>query len=52
MKPLSTFIDNGDRDGDYYFVCWDENILSHIEAEEIINMPMEPEMEVRTTETR
>ena len=52
MKPLPIFIANGDLDGDYYFECWDENILSHIEAEEIIDMPMEPEMEVMTTETR
>ena len=52
MKPLPIFIAKGDLDGDYYFECWDENILSHIEAEEIIDMPMEPEMEVMTTETR
>lgn len=29
-KPMPARIANGDLDGDLYFVCWNEEILSHI----------------------
>ena len=32
-KPLPELIANGDLDGDRYFVCWEEEIISNIQAE-------------------
>ena len=29
-SPLPCIIANGDLDGDYYFVCWDEVIMKHL----------------------
>ncbi len=37
QRPLPETIANGDLDGDIYFVCWDEVILSHIKPEPISN---------------
>jgi hypothetical protein len=44
MKPLPTFIANGDLDGDLYFVCWDAEILGHVKAEAIVNVDLDLEM--------
>ena len=42
-KPLPSYISSGDLDGDLYFVCWDGVILSHIQAEPIVDEPAIPE---------
>ncbi|XRB01586.1 RNA-dependent RNA polymerase [Pycnococcus provasolii] len=33
--PLPSLCADGDLDGDYYFVCWDENILAHVKPRDV-----------------
>jgi hypothetical protein len=32
QRPLPELIADGDLDGDLYFICWERNLLSHIDA--------------------
>ena len=36
MKAIPELIANGDLDGDRYFVCWNKEILEHIQAEPFV----------------
>lgn len=40
-KPIPEMIANGDLDGDRYFVCWDANILSGIDLDELVEKDCE-----------
>ncbi|NJR41889.1 MAG: hypothetical protein HC767_03765, partial [Akkermansiaceae bacterium] len=33
MKPMPSLIANGDLDGDYYFVCWDQDVLANLDVQ-------------------
>ena len=39
MKPIPEMIAGGDLDGDRYFVCWEKEILTNIQAEPMIETP-------------
>jgi RNA-dependent RNA polymerase len=32
-RPLCNMMAGGDLDGDVYFICWDETIISHLSEE-------------------
>jgi len=42
QAPLPTLIANGDNDGDLYFVCWSENILTHLIVPEPLSLAYSP----------
>jgi hypothetical protein len=35
LRPLCNMMSGGDLDGDVYFLCWEERILSHLSKEKI-----------------
>jgi hypothetical protein len=39
MMSMPERIAGGDLDGDLYLVCWDENILSYMNAEPLVDQP-------------
>ena len=51
MMFMPERIAKGDLDGDLYFVCWDENVLNHIETEPMENIASDDNCSLSTVPT-